>query len=325
MKLKTLYLPVMAITMAVIMFACKKSNNVDNSNTSDADLQTQSDDQTRVSNETDDVTNDVNTMLVAQTTVTGSGFTPVAHNGVQTTGAYAVASLICDASVMVDTSSSTRTVTITYNGKNCDLTRTRTGVVVISIPTGVRWSDKGAVITVSIQNLKITRLADSKSITLNGTHTYTNVSGGSLINLANLTSITHTVTSDDMTVTFDDGSKRSWHVARQRMYTYSNGIVVTESGTHTEGSTSGITEWGSNRFGNSFETVISTPIVVKQSCSFRITSGVISVIRPAVTVTLTLGLDSGGNPVSGDCPLVYYFKLSWTGAAGKVYTFILPY
>lgn len=325
MKLKSLYLPVIAITIAGLVFACKKSNNVDNSNTSDADLQTQSEDQTRVSNETDDVTNDVNTMMVAQTSVTGSGFTPVVRNGVQTTGGYAVTSLICDASVMVDTTVNPRTLTITYNGSNCGLTRTRTGVVVISMASGVRWSDKGATITVSIQNLKITSISNGKSITLNGTHVYTNVSGGSLINLANLTSIIHTVTSDDMTVSFDDGTKRSWHVARQRMYTYSNGIVVTESGTHTDGATTGITEWGSNRFGNSFETVISTPVVVKQSCSFRITSGEVKIIRPAVTLDLTLGLDGNGAPVTGECPLILYFKLVYTGAAGKSVTIIFPY
>jgi hypothetical protein len=236
-----------------------------------------------------------------------------------------VPNLICDASVTIDTSASPRTITITYNGGNCNLTRTRTGVVVVSVPAGEKWTDKGATVTVSIQNLKITRLIDGKSITINGTHTYTNVSGGSLADLPNLGSITHTVTSDDMTITFDNGAKRSWHLSRQRVYTYENGWVVTESGLHTDGSTAGITEWGDNRFGNSFETVFSTPVVVKQSCSFRLTGGVIEVTRPAGTISLSLGLDASGNPT--DCPGVgfYYFKLTWTGSGGKTYTFILPY
>ena len=324
MKLKNLYRPLIVITMAGLLFvACKKSSSTDSSNTSSADLQTQSDDQTRVSNENDAVTNDVNTTMSAQATVTGSG-TPT-RGDVQTAGAYGVESLICDASVTVDTSNSTRVITITYNGANCSLTRTRTGVVTISIPAGVKWSDKGAVVTVNIQNLKITRLSDSKSITINGTHTYTNVSGGSLANLPNLTSITHTVTSDNMTITFDNGSQRSWSIARQRVYTYSGGVVVTETGLHTDGSTTGITEWGTNRFGNSFETVITTPVVLTQSCSWRLTSGVIEVIRPAVTLTVTLGLDSTGTPTGCPGDASYYFKLVWAGAGGKTYTFILPY
>jgi hypothetical protein len=327
MKLKNMYRPMMAFAKAgiVVFAACKKSSNTDNSNTSDADVQTQSDDQSRVSSENDAVTNDVNTSIDTQA---GISSTSVATRGdVQTDGPHAVESHICDATVTVDTTVNPRTLTITYNGSNCAGTRTRTGTVVVSVAAGVKWSDKGAVVTVSIQNLKITRVLDGKSITINGTHTYTNVTGGRLYDLAlgTITTITHTVTSDDMTITFDNGSKRSWHIARQRVVTYVNGVVVTESGLHTDGSTSGITEWGTNRFGNSFETVFTSPVVVKQSCAWRLTSGEIEVIRPAVTVTLTLGLDSTGTPT--DCPGVgvYYFKLVWVGAAGKTYTFILPY
>jgi len=325
MKLKNMYRPLMAfaITGIVVFAACKKSNNTDDSNTSATDVQTQSDDQSRVSSENDALTNDVNVTMNDQSSVTGSS--SAVRSGVETTGSHPVTSLICDASVTIDTSNSIRTITITYNGANCNGTRTRTGVVTVSIPAGVKWANKGAVVTVSIQNLKITRILDGKSITINGTHTYTNVSGGSLVNLATLGSITHTVTSDDMTITFDNGATRSWHIARQRVYSFVNGIVVTETGLHTDGSTTGITEWGTNRFGNSFETVFTTPVVVKQSCNWRLTSGQIEVIRPAVTVTLTLGLDSTGNPT--DCPGtgVYYFKLVWAGAGGKTYTFILPY
>jgi len=323
--MKNLYRPLIVITMAGLVFvACKKSSNsTDNANTSAADVQTQSDDQSRVSSENDAVTDDVNNTMEDQATISGSG-TPT-RGDVQVNGAFEIKSLICDATITGDTSNATRTITITYNGgTNCAQTRTRTGVVTVSIPAGVKWSDKGAVVTVSIQNLKITRILDGKSITINGTHTYTNVSGGSLKNLSDGPSVTHTVTSDDMTITFDGGAQRSWHIARQRVYSYNNGIVVTESGLHTDGSTTGITEWGSNRFGNSFETVFSTPVVLAQSCSWRLTGGVIEVIRPAVTTTLSLGLDASGNPTS--CPDgSYYFKLVWAGAGGKSYTFILPY
>jgi hypothetical protein len=325
MKLKNMYRPLIVVTMAGLLFvACKKSSSTDNSNTSTTDVQTQSDDQSRVSSENDAVTNDVNTTMNDQSSVTGSG---VAMRGdVQTAGVYEVKSLICDATITVDTTNATHTITITYNGgANCAMTRTRTGVVTISIPAGVKWSDKGAVVTVSIQNLKITRILDGKSITINGTHTYTNVSGGSLVNLPTLGSITHTVTSDNMTISFDNGTQRSWSVARQRVYSYNAGIVVTETGLHTDGSTTGITEWGTNRFGNSFETVFTTPVVVTQSCNWRLTSGVIEVIRPAVTITLTLGLDSTGTPTSCPGTGFYYFELVWVGAGGKTITYIAPY
>src|SRR5690606_23393363 len=111
------------------------------------------------------------------------------------------------------------------------------------------------------------------SITINGTQTYTNVSGGLLINLPVLGTITHTITSSNMSVTFDNGSQRTWQVARQRVFTYNNGVVITVTGTHTDGSVIGIAEWGTNRFGRSFITAITQPLVLKQDCSFRVGSG----------------------------------------------------
>lgn len=112
-------------------------------------------------------------------------------------------SLICDATVAADMLSNPRTITITYNGTNCIGNRTRTGIVILSMNANARWKNPGAVINVSLQNLKITRLSDNKSITLNGTQTYTNVSGGLLINLPTLGTITHTITSSNLLIGID--------------------------------------------------------------------------------------------------------------------------
>lgn len=326
MKTKILYRFAMALTITGVMFAaCKKDNNNSSSGQSTADIQTQSDDQSQADNEQDGIANDVNTTLTAQeTTVTGGGGGPRNGIAVQGNKPDTVKTYICDAIVVRDTVSNPRTLTITYNGSNCNGTRTRTGTVVISWAPGTVWKNKGAQVTVTVNNLKITRIKDGKSITLNGSHLYTNVSGGSLIDLPKLGSITHTIVSSDMSITFDNGSKRSWQVARQRIYTYNNGIVITTTGTHTDGNTTGIIEWGTNRFGNSFTAVINQPLVISQSCNFQMTAGSIEVIRPEVTTTLTFGLDSTGTPI-GCTDAGYYFKLVWEGAGGKTYTFILPY
>jgi hypothetical protein len=330
MKTRILYrLAIVTVFTGMIFAACKKSDVNANNGSTSTDLQTQADDQTRVSTESDAVSNDVNTMMSAEPTVSGASISNPGYASGKAieggNGTDTVTSYICDATVSVDTVDNPRTITLTYNGKNCSLTRTRTGVVVISIPKGVNWRDQGAVITVSIQNLKITRLIDGKSITLNGMHTYTNVSGGSLINLSKLPNgITHTVTSSNMSVTFDDNTTRTWQVARQRLYLYSSGVVTcTLTGTHTDGSTTGISEWGTNRYGNSFETSISSPLVVSSACSQRLISGAITTVRPDVTTSITFGLDASGNPVS--CPAgTFYFKVIWT-LSSKSYTFILPY
>jgi hypothetical protein len=317
-----------ATTLSVVLFACRKSTNDTNNTPSNSDLQTQSDDQSRVSNETDAAFNDVSTAMTSQFTVTGSSagrFGVTVDGGNQDT----VKSYICDATVTIDTIDNPRTITITYNGTNCNLTRTRTGKVVVSWTPGVAWRTAGAVVTVNFDSLKITRLSDAKSITLNGTHTYTNVSGGSLLSLTSnaATPITHTIMSTNMSVTFDNGTQRVWSVARQRVFSYNNGLVITTTGLHTSGTLQGISEWGTNRFGNSFTTQIVTPLVIS-NCNnfFQVTSGSVDLTNAAGSTMITFGLDSTG-AVTG-CPVgsaSYYFKLVWTGNGGKTYTFILPY
>jgi len=326
MKTRSLYLIAATVVLMSILYACKKDNNNNNSGQTSADLQTQSDDQTQVSNENDAVVDDVNTMLGSQAAVSGSVSDPSVKHGVITNDAKPVQSAICDATVTLDSSAGNYHLTITYNGTNCAGNRTRTGTVVVSWATTTHWKDQNAVVTVSIQNLKITRVRDGKSITLNGTHTYKNVSGGSLLDLAlgKIQSVTHQVTSDDMSITFNNGTKRTWHVARQRTYTVVNqNLVITMTGIHSDGTNTGISEWGDNRWGNSFVTQITQALVIDQGCSWRLTQGEVKVIRPAVTTTITFGLDANGNATGCPGDGSYYFKLVWQ--ADKTYTFILPY
>ena len=331
MKMIKIQSLLMAASLSLFLFACKKDTSSSSATPSNSDLQTQSDDENRVSNETDAAFDDVNTSMNAQAGVTGSSEAAPIRYGVATQGATAhdtVKSWICDAVVTIDTIDATHNLTITYNGGNCQLTRVRTGSVVVSWPQGAKWSTAGTSFTVTFNNLKITRVLDGKSIILNGTHTYTNVSGGNVFSLnANSTKpIVHTISSTNMTITFDNGAQRSWSIARQRSYTYNNGIVVTETGTHTDGTTAGISEWGTNRFGNSFTVQIKTGLTVAQSCAWQLTAGEVALTNAQGTTAITFGLNSTGQAIS--CPIgtgVYYFQLVWTGKAGKTYTFVMPY
>jgi hypothetical protein len=310
MKKRILYLSVLSLSLAIVFTSCKKDSTSTPADTT-PQVTTQADDQSRVSSETEAVSDDADASLEVSPTISGR------TDGFQ--------GLICDATIVADTVDNPRTITITYNGANCSGARTRTGVVVISIAANVHWKDAGAVVTVSYQNLKSTRLSDNKSITLNGVHTLTNVSGGLLVNLPNLTSITHTISSTNMVVTFDDGSQRTWSVGRQRVFTYNGGVIVTITGTHTDGTTTGISEWGTTRYAKTFTSAITSPLVVSQSCSFRVTSGATQHVTSLATVAVTYGLDVNGNPTS--CPGTgsYYYKAVWTGIGGKVVTVIAPY
>ncbi len=310
MKTKILFLAVITFVTALIFTACQK-NTSSSSTDETTQVTTEADDQSTVSNEADDASDDADAMVEATASFSGRG--------------QDIQSLICDATVTLDSSGGNRTLTITYNGTNCLGNRTRTGVIVVSMPLATRWKNAGAAVTVTFQDYKVTRLRDNKSITLNGAITYTNVSGGLLINLASLGTITHTITSSGMTVTFDNGSQRSWQIAKQRVFTYDNGGVITTTGTHTDGTTTGIAIWGTNRFGNAFTWQISQPLVVRQDCDFRVVSGEVVNTRPAVTATATFGLDSAGNPTSCPGTGTYYMKIVWVGTGGVTRTAIIPY
>lgn len=232
----------------------------------------------------------------------------------------------CDATVSYDTLGTNRTVTIVYNGTTCIGNRTRVGAVVITMPLGVQWSNAGATMTIDIQNLVITRLSDNKSITLNGVKTVTNVTGGLVHDLSGAASITHTVYGNDLSITFDNGSQRLWNVARQRVFTYDDGVMISVTGLHSNGSVTGVAEWGINRHGDLFETLIVEPLVIREACDYRITSGQKIHHVGQRVITVTLGLDANGNPTT--CPGIgnpYYLKAEWNDPQGNYHFVLKPY
>jgi hypothetical protein len=310
MQLNFRLLSVVTLAAFTTFTACKKESTVSFNLDGSTEVTTHSDDQSNVSNDMDAVANDVNAAVESSTNFSGRTMN---------------INSICNATAVMDTVSNPRKITITYAGVNCYGTHSRTGVVVLSMPAGMRWKDAGATLTVTVQNLKITRVSDNKSITINGTETFTNVSGGLLLNLPNLQSITHTITSSGLSITFDDNSVRSWQVARKRVFTWNNGaVVITITGTHSDGTNNNIAEWGSNRFGHAFTTSITEPLIIRSDCNFRLTGGAIK-HEGFATATATFGLNAQGNPTS--CPGTgsYYLKLTWTGIGGQTHTAILPY
>ena len=306
-----------ALLISVIFVSCKKT---DTSSTDDSatvtELKAHSDDQAQVSNEIDAVADDANNLLEAS----GGSMNGRGTNQGRPTNPPG----LCGATWTFDTVGTHRTVTITYDSSLCGNHR-RKGTVVISLTNGLHWASAGAVLTITA-NLKISRESDHKSIVIQGIKTITNTSGGRMRDLLipPHAQIVHDIASSGITVTFDNGTSRTWQIAKHRVFTYNNGIVITTTGTHTDGTTTGISEWGTNRLGHPFVTAITQPLVVRQDCAFRLTSGQVTHSRLSANVVVTFGLDQNG--VATSCPAgVYYFKAVWTNANGVVRTYILPY
>ena len=301
-------LPVYALALTVSFTACKKETQPQTEDP-ETEVKAHAEDQSRVSEDLDEVANDANIALES---------TPSFSGRLSNTNS------ICGATAVADTSTGTWKITITYNGNNCAGTHHRTGTVVLSTPAGTRWKNAGAAITISFQNLQVKRLSDNKTIKINGSQTLTNVNGGLLINLPNLQSIIHTITASNMSITFPDNTQRTWQVARKRTFTYNNGIVATISGIGVTGNVTNAAEWGTNRFGHAFVTSITQPLVFRQDCSGRLTAGEIT-HQGFATATATFGLNASGATTGCPGTAAYYYKLTWTGPGGNSHSVILPY
>jgi|NOAtaT_6_FD_contig_41_6509529_length_937_multi_4_in_0_out_0_1 hypothetical protein len=212
-------------------------------------------------------------------------------------------------------------IVITYDGLSGDGLRMRTGTVILQLISGAKWSDAGAVLSVEAQNLKITRVSTGKSVTLNGVHYITNVTGGKVLVDEN---VVHSVRGNTQ-VTFDNGTMRSWQVARKRTYTNAAGqLSLKVEGDTAVGGYSNVVVWGTNRRGNAFYTQITSPLLFTTTCSNRPVSGVKVHNSMSKNITVTFGVDASGNPYSGsDCP--YGFKISWVDRKGNTRTSVSAY
>lgn len=215
---------------------------------------------------------------------------------------------------------------ITFTGDNCNGTRTRSGKVEVTLTQGSKWADAGAVLTVKYTDVKITRKGTQKYIILNGTKTHTNVTGGLVWKLGQTGTpaiITRKVESNDMKITFANGTERSWNIARQRSFTKVDGnLILTVTGFGEADGKTGLVEWGTNRRSTAFYTKIASPVIMSQACDYKPSSGEKIHYVGARTVDVTLGTDVNGTPVVDGC--AGYYKITWTGAGGTK-TAILPY
>lgn len=311
MKRKLLAFLAIVLCTGAMFTACKKSDTKDDSTPTNAQVATQTDDEAMLSKEMDDAASDVSTVI---------------ESDANFSGANAVLSpIVCDATVEVNRDSDPMTMTITFNGASCNASRVRTGQIVVSMAKGTEWKNQGAVVTVSYHNVKITRASDNKSVVLNGTHTLTNTTGKLLQDLATSGTIIHVIASTNMSISFDNGTERTWSVSKKRTYSWDNGAVLTVSGNRTEGNLTDVAEWGVNRFGKPFTVQFTQPLVYRQSCDFRLTAGEVKHTTEAYTATVTFGLDQAG-AVTG-CPGEghYYYHLDWSGKNGAHLSIILPY
>lgn len=275
----TLAFGILAITF--LWLGCKKTEDENPFTDLSVKALAHTDDQMIISNEIDLLANDFNNIIDKY----------FAFNGV----AAFTTLLPCDASIIVDSTSSSKKITINYSGTSCIAGKTRMGTAIISLPINTQWKDAGAILTVDVQSLKLENLLNSKSYTINGLIAIKNVTGG-LVNMLSATSstITHEVESSNIAIKFDDSNTKSWQIAKSKRFTFNNGLVISITGKATVDSYFGVSEWGTNRYGNTFIIKRNSPIVLKQDCDFRISSGNLTCYMDSNQFGIVYGFDVNG-------------------------------
>jgi hypothetical protein len=320
MNWKTIsYLTVVAVVSGVL-FSCYKSKNFSTNETAQIDsaIIVQSYDQVRVAAVIDEVFNDVNKALSSQNAVTGAGISA------DTT--------LCNVQLLLDTSVSPNYISLTYGGASCDNSHALSGNVTIYFTPGTQWKNQFDTIGVNINKLTVAGLQsdiDTNTIRLNGIFYYANTSGGMLSSLtAGSAPITHVILSPYLGVIFNSADTATWQVARKRSYKdTAGGIVISTTGIDTVSGILNVSEWGGNRYGNSFITAIDTALVTTAGCGYQVTSGQIQMTNPSGLTTINFGLNASGVAATG-CPAsgsYYYFHFSWTGSDSNPYSSVRPY
>jgi hypothetical protein len=309
--MKTMRMIKLGILMLVIsglsLTGCKKDKQNDLTPDSSS-LQQLSKDENTLQDASDEALNDVNTLL--------------SNGSLKSTDFWPCNATIDSTEIVNDTI----TFHITYNGYNCNQTRYRTGQTEVKKRVGTHWHQALATVIVKYINLQITKVSTGKSITLNGTKTFQNVTGGYIWQLGNgYSSIVHKV-QGTVQATFDDNSTRTWNIARQRTFTGVVGqLVMTVNGFGLEGDYDNLVVWGTNRQGEVFYTQITESVVRKEACDWDPCTGIKVYQIPSKDkkATITFGYDNNNQlVVNGDCPTKY--KLDWEQGthSGTVYLYL---
>ena len=212
--------------------------------------------------------------------------------------------------------------------------RTRGGQIKVQLTTGTHWSDPGAILTETFINFKITRLSDNRSIMFNGVKTLKNINGNNWLGfILSAASLKYQERAFNMAVTFDNNQTATWNSARTTEWNYVQAatnpnipyahITFTAKGDTSLNGFNDVDTWGINRYGYNFTTYYNAPVLSNTYCGlWRFTSGELVHHINGADFTLTLGVNTDGNPTPYTC--AYGYKVAWT-SAGKNGSVVLSY
>jgi hypothetical protein len=173
----------------------------------------------------------------------------------------------------------------------------------------------------------MTRLSNNKTIVINSLKVHKNVSGGVIWQLGNtLTSVVHR-TWGHATVELQDGTTKTWNVARQKTYTGvpPANLALTIDGFGSADGFENLVVWGINRQGENFYTQVIEPVVHQQVCGWDPCAGVRkhSIPSDSKSAVLTFGFNSENQPIGfNECPAKYRLDWQKNNNSGTIYLWL---
>lgn len=319
MKKAIVYLGMVLMASVLIISCKKKEENTD----LDKNVKQFNEDANDIKSESDNADNDINSSI-NNTSIGG-----------RTSASYS--SDLCG--VTIDTSQIANKI-LFYNFDGVtpcfSPSRTRGGQIKVELINGNSWKDAGAVLKLTYNNFKVTKLSNNKSIMFNGVKTLKNVNGINWLTFILSTSnFKFQERALNVQVTFNDGTQATWNTARVTTWDYipANAtpgipygyVKFTSNGDTLISGVANTDSWGINRSNQAFKTSYQSPWVSNSYCGFwRPTAGSLShEVAGVNNLSINLGVDQSGNPSTLSC--AYGYKVNWTPFGGSLQTHILSY
>lgn len=315
--MKKALITVLGITTAlsISLTSCKKKAD-DATPATTAQEVTQASDQSALSDATNEVMNSVTTGL------NQSSAARMASAG----------SLVSNATVKM--SSNMDTLYINFAGLNEDNTRSRSGKITVYLTSSLRWFDKGAQWKVDFgSGLTVTRISDGKTVKLLGSKTVTNVTGGNVFAAAGSThaadSVTHKISGNLQLIFDSETTERTWTISRTRTITNmgSSTYNVKFMGDSLNSAyLPYISETGTTRFGTTFVTSITSPLILEYcaaSARYKFVSGSVTHSVNGKTFSVTYGVNLAGAPVTSQCDAAAIL-VKYTNASNSLSQVVIP-
>jgi len=316
MKKSLFKLAILLLATTLYLGACKQHKDKPVTPDDSGTQATSAADQNNVTRESDEALEDANTVVSASSTngrVAGT-FSPINAATVDTLG--------------------NGKFKITYNGSYNGATKSGSITVQIGPTATTKWTDLNATLTITFTDYTVSR--NGKTITFNGTKIVTNKGSNdwrTLYGAAINSTIDHHIRGTNLQIKFDNGTTRTWSVARHKVITKtsSTNYTITISGDTTIGNytnNNDVESWGTNRLGENFVNEITTPLVFDLACNGTGTQGVLVHhhdvdANTTKNLTVTFGVNPDGSASSASCP--YGYKFNWIGLDGNSKQAVVSY